>query len=89
MAFFFVVVVADLHFNTETHLEVFPFMKGNTQSLQDITLGKLHSGEKKTYNLHSLIFISYSFREDTGLLLDLVESSNVDALHLQENKNSS
>lgn len=89
MAFFFVVVVADLHFNTETHLEVFPFMKGNTQSLQDVALGKLHSGEKKTYNLHSLIFISYSFREDTGLLLDLVESSNVDALHLQENKNSS
>lgn len=48
--FFFFVVVVDLHFNTETqaaHLEVFPFMKGNTHSLQDITLGKLYSGEKK------------------------------------------
>lgn len=89
-------VVADLHSNTETqaaHLEVFSFYEGSkegkppkppTHRFGEVTLRR-----EKTYNLHSLTFISYSFREDTGLLLDLVESSDVHTLHLQQNKSSS
>lgn len=78
--------------------DLFPFTrgtrKGNIPESHNTSLRRSCAWQrkKKTTIIQSafpvLIFISYSFRGDTVLLLDLVESSNVNTLHLKENKGS-
>lgn len=74
--------------------EVFPFIKRTKQGkypdiLQHTTLGKSHLREKAIIQSALLDLLLVTVSERIGLLLDLVESGNVDTLHLEHDKSNS